>query len=335
MKVLYVYRSKELKMHSIENCFSIVRDSLSNELQIDECYVPFPKANLTSIIKNALYVRKTYKKNKYDVVHITGDIHYACLFLPRKKTILTIHDVRGLYAYKGFKKFIYTLLWIKMPIFKSSKITCISNFTSAEVLSVYKKAKRKIVIIPDPINDILRPSIKNFNSVTPSVLMIGTIPNKNIERAAIALRDIKCKLTIIGVLSKSQIEVLTENNINYTNLINLDDYGIYEEYLKSDIVLFPSTYEGFGMIVIEAQMVGRVVVTSNIEPLISVASDGACLVDPLSAESIKNGVVLVINNKEYREKLIEKGFENAKQYSSKVVSKEYYKLYLQMLKGQL
>ena len=47
------------------------------------------------------------------------------------------------------------------------------------------------------------------------------------------------------------------------NLIGLSDEELVREYQKSDILAFASTLEGFGMPIVEAQIVGRPVVTSN------------------------------------------------------------------------
>ena len=60
-----------------------------------------------------------------------------------------------------------------------------------------------------------------------------------------------------------------------------------QEYKDADLISFPSTFEGFGMPIIEGQAVGRPVITSNIEPMVSVAADAAILVDPFNIESIR------------------------------------------------
>ncbi len=94
--------------------------------------------------------------------------------------------------------------------------------------------------------------------------------------------------------------------------------------------LFPSTYEGFGLPVIEGQKAGRPVITSNISPLQEVAGGGACLVDPLDIQSIRSGILQVINNGEYRLEIVQKGFENVKQYIPEKIAGEYIKVYQQV-----
>lgn len=96
-------------------------------------------------------------------------------------------------------------------------------------------------------------------------------------------------------------------------------------------MLFPSTYEGFGLPIIEAQATGRPVLTSKLEPMSSVAGDAACLVDPYSVESIRAGVKKIIENESYRNELIEKGFKNVERFQLKNVTKQYIDLYQELI----
>ncbi|WP_337871785.1 glycosyltransferase [Ignavibacterium sp.] len=50
---------------------------------------------------------------------------------------------------------------------------------------------------------------------------------------------------------------LNENKIDYENYVDLTDEEVFEQYKNCDIVLFSSTYEGFGMSMIEAKIVWK------------------------------------------------------------------------------
>jgi len=54
-----------------------------------------------------------------------------------------------------------------------------------------------------------------------------------------------------------------------------------EIYRASDVLIFPSRHEGFGLPIIEAMAFGMPVVSSNVDPLPEVVGDGGTLLDPL------------------------------------------------------
>jgi glycosyltransferase involved in cell wall biosynthesis len=58
-----------------------------------------------------------------------------------------------------------------------------------------------------------------------------------------------------------------------------------------------------------------------------VAGDAACLVDPESAESIREGILKIIEDEAYREGLVHKGFENVKRFAHEKISAQYAALY--------
>jgi glycosyltransferase involved in cell wall biosynthesis len=105
-------------------------------------------------------------------------------------------------------------------------------------------------------------------------------------------------------------------------------------YHEADILLFCSTIEGFGMPILEAQTVGRVVVTSNISSMPEVAGNGACLVDPLSISDIRNAIEWVCTSDDYRESLIQHGFENVKRFNPRTVARQYEAVYERVLNSK-
>src|ERR1039457_1051746 len=138
--------------------------------------------------------------------------------------------------------------------------------------------------------------------------------NKNICRVAEALQRIPCRLDIIGRLTERQREVLEFNRIQYTEQWDLSDQQVIEKYRQCDLVVFASIYEGFGMPIVEANATGRPVVTSNIGSMPEVAGTAACLVDPFDCASIREGILRVIEDADYRNNLVAQGYENAKRF---------------------
>jgi glycosyltransferase involved in cell wall biosynthesis len=98
-------------------------------------------------------------------------------------------------------------------------------------------------------------------------------------------------------------------------------------YAQADMVLFASTYEGFGLPIIEAQATGRPVVTSRVTAMPEVAGEGACLVDPYDVSSIRNGVLRVLDDGSYRDSLVHLGFENVRRFEPSLIASQYARLY--------
>ena len=265
-----------------------------------------------------------------DINHVTGDINFISFFFT-KKTITTFLDCFLLRELKFIKLFFFKKFWIIFPIKKSDYSVAISNQTKKELLNSCKFSENSILTIPVCYHRFLKKSNYRFNYKKPNILIIGTAKNKNIINSLKSLKNISCKVTIIGELSENIIKLLKKIDLDYLNYINLSNKEISTQYKKSDIILFPSTYEGFGLPVIEGQVCGKAVITSNISPMKDIAGvNGACLVNPYKVKEISKGILNIIQNKKYREKLISNGFKNSKKYSPKLIAKKYMSLYYKL-----
>lgn len=328
MKITYIFRSPS-KERSIERVFAPIMEQMkADRHKVHESFSKtsrlWPLSMLYNIIKYSVVSRQK------GVFHITGDIQYvACLMNP-KNTILTIHDCVMLHnenAPVWLKKMVYKL-WYEIPLKRLKYITCISETTRQDLISFFPWIANKVIVIPNSVNTNFEYREKKFNMEKPVILHIGTRTNKNLERVIQALNGINCHLKIIGKLSENQIKLLADNKIYYSNDIHISDEQIVKEYEEADIISFPSLFEGFGMPIIEGQTVGRPVVTSNQEPMKSVAGEGAVLVSPTNIEDIKNAFLTLIENSEYRKKVIEAGLMNARLFRASNIASlylEYYK----------
>jgi glycosyltransferase involved in cell wall biosynthesis len=324
-KVLYVER-KPSEYLSIEKVFRQIAASLSSNFVTDFQQMPFGFTAIDTFLNLLLF-----RKKKADIYHVTGHVNYAALRLPAENTVLTFHDLRFLRTKGRLRRFVLRKLLLDWPVQRLQYITAISEHTKREIVETTGCEPQKIRLLDVPLFDHFENTPAwRFNKARPAILQVGTLSNKNIQKLAAALAGIECVLRIIGRLSIEQLEALVRHNIDFENVVGLENKAMFEEYVKADVVAFCSTYEGFGLPIIEAQAVGRVVVTSNLSPMTDTAGGAAEFVDPNSAESIRNGILRVINNDEYRAGLINKGSENVQRFRSEIVAGQYEDLYNEM-----
>jgi glycosyltransferase involved in cell wall biosynthesis len=61
-----------------------------------------------------------------------------------------------------------------------------------------------------------------------------------------------------------------------------------------------------------------------------VAGDAACIINPYDILEIRAGLSKIINNPDYRNKLIENGYENAKRFNAKKIADQYHAIYQEL-----
>lgn len=328
-RILYIFRKPSL-FFSIENIFNLLAGLLSQEpeFRIDKTVLPASGLSLSAILANRAAVRR----EKADLYHITGDVHYVCFFLPARKTVLTIHDCVFMVQTSGLKRWMLKKLLLDWPVARCKWITTISEKTRRDIVRFTGCDENRIQVIPNPVQMHFTRSGRPFNTGKPVILFIGSTPNKNLQRVIGALKEIPCVLHIIGEIPSERKAELEKSGVEHVNFLGLSEDEMAERYIAADLVLFPSTYEGFGMPIIEGQTAGRAVVTSDLSPMKEVAGEGACLVDPENIEAIRQGVLAIIRNAAYREDLIEKGFKNVRRYEPGAVAIQYRGLYHAILK---
>ena len=325
MEVVFINRNPKIGF-SIHKVFLPIINSMRSYAKVKCLDLIGVTGRISDVLKNCSIVSQEISPDKNVIYHITGDVHYCTLPLWNRKVIVTVHDLGRYFVLKGIHKRLYWLLRI-FPLHFAKKVVCISNATVNEVNQVIKLPKSRITIIPDEVGEEFQYSEKIFNSDRPTILHIGTRPHKNLTRTIEALKGIKCQLRIVGMVADSDIELMDENGIDYSIVHNLSNVELLQEYQNADIINFPSIHEGFGMPIIEGQAIGRLVITSDIEPMKSVAGDGAILCNPYDIKSIREAYLKGITNCKYREKVTKAGLENVKKYKLEHITKQYFELY--------
>jgi glycosyltransferase involved in cell wall biosynthesis len=322
----YQRRPRPAGNYSLEAIFEDLRKRLP-QIESRQVIAPFFSNGL--LPRLAIAVHAWYSQK--GITHITGDITFAALLLRRKTTVLTILDCIGADR-PGLKGWLYRKIWFEWPVRRSAIVSTISEASKKDIILYSRCSPNKVIVTGVAISPLFKKSEKNFNKAKPRILQVGTAPNKNIERLAIALKDIKCELRVIGKLNESQLQALSDNAIVFSQAAGLSEEQLVNEYRMSDIIAFASTLEGFGMPILEGNAVGRVVVTSNCKSMPEVAGKAACLVDPFSTVSIREGFLKVIGDDDFRATLIENGFRNLERFSPQIIADRYYRIYLSLNK---
>lgn len=329
MTVVHFVRKKRPHANfSIEGLYKSIREELKDKVNIEVVYCPFYSNGFFRRLLNCIYAAFKQK----DVNHVTGDVNYLNLFFNKNKNIITILDCGLLHRTSGFKHWLAKKIWYEIPVKRAKYVVAISEATKNEILKYVKCDPEKIKVIYVPVSPIFKRYDKGFNKEKPVILHLGTAPNKNLPRLIKALNGITCKLVIIGKLKDEQLEALNENNIEYENYFDLTIEEVYEQYKKCDMLAFVSTYEGFGMPIVEANITGRPVITSNLLSMPEVAGNAALIVDPYNIDEIRNGIMKISKDDNFRNELIEKGFMNCKRFELSQTSNDYLQLYKETIR---
>ncbi len=208
---------------------------------------------------------------------------------------------------------------------KADAVTTVSVATKNDILRFFPKYRKKIHVIPTVIDPRFTPVEKAFNTERPTILLLGSAPNKNLKRVLKATKGLNVHLSIVAQLDAEEKALLAGQSYEVASSISFE--SLLEKYQQTDIVMLCSTLEGFGMPIIEAQATGRVVLTSNCSSMPDVAGKGALLVDPFSISSMREGLEKLISDSKLRDTLINEGFENTKRFLPEVVAQQYFTLY--------
>lgn len=316
--------------YSIERLFDAVVAALPAdryEVRLRLC----PIENKGLLRRLALIIWATCRQS--DVNHVTGDVNFLGLLMRRSRTLLTITDSASMQRLVGWKRWFYRTFWIRLPIWRAGHVAAISEATLHETMSYVRSDHAKFSVIPCCTPRGMSAEPRPFPDSHPRILAVGTKSNKNLPRLIEALAGVPCRLVVVGALTESQQELLVRHGVEIENHVHLDDAAMALQYRKADMVVFVSTYEGFGLPILEGQTVGRPVITSRRSPMQEVAGAGAVLVDPESVDEIRDAVLRIIRDPQYRATLVQAGFENIWAYTPEIIARQYASVYEALFSG--
>ena len=176
--------------------------------------------------------------------------------------MLTLLDCFGAER-SGIAGSLFRKLWIEWPVKRAALVTTISTASKEDIVKYAGCSPDKVRVIGVAISNQYKRVDKTFNAECPSLLQVGTSTNKNIERLAEALVGLNCRLVVVGNLNASQLTALQEYRIDFQNRSGLTQEELIQAYVDCDVVTFVSTFEGFGMPILEGNAVAQPGVTST------------------------------------------------------------------------
>ncbi|MEM9732245.1 MAG: glycosyltransferase [Pseudomonadota bacterium] len=329
IRVGFFLRHQRSGFHSIEKVFQTVAEHMSDDIEIIRFTTPYPSKGIVNRLKAIFWARRAFHDEKIEVAHILGDEHFLCFGLPRKKTVLTIHDLNVIDAASGLRKRALALLWAILPVYWCQIITTISRKSAQQIMNIAQNNGAKIVVIENPLPVQMR--VPKEDRLSNTILQIGTKENKNIERLISAVKGLDVRLAIVGPLSTAQKDLLASNGVTYENHVDISDAQLEALYEKCGLVSFVSLNEGFGMPIIEGQAASRPVIVSDRSPMREVAGEGVVLADPLNVDSIRLGIERLLSDKTLRAQTIANGRQNVARYDPPTIAHQYADIYRSLL----
>jgi glycosyltransferase involved in cell wall biosynthesis len=247
---------------------------------------------------------------------------------------MIIHHLLSDQRKSPFKDFIE-----RVYIKTADKIVTVSNTTHKILLE--KKIINKDIDIIEPGLDILpEKEIRIKTNDIFKILFIGTIEKRKglnlLIEALHILQFNKFELTVIGNIKTynyySEILSLIEKYSLKQNIIflqNLSNEDLIKKYSESDCLVFPTLWEGYGMVVTEAMACGLPIIASDIPSIRELMSEGkhGYLVEPSRPDLIADKLNILFNNPELRKRMAINCIEKAKHFKNwNEISKLHYEL---------
>ncbi|KZX14600.1 glycosyltransferase family 4 protein [Methanobrevibacter filiformis] len=279
--------------------------------------------SLFFIIFGTIKLVQIVKKHDIDIIHghylfPPGLIAILGGFFTKKKVYITAHgsDIFNLYKNKGFMRPI-----LKFILKKAYKVLVVSEALKEEIIKINIKGIEEKVRInlnavdinkfkPDNSYLFKKELIKDYDIIENQaiILYVGRLDKeKNVESLIEAKKHLKTPSTLVivgyGPLENNLKEKIKKEKIS--NVIFTGKRKDIENIIpSSDILVLPSFYESFGIVLIEALSCGKPVIGSDIKSIRSIITeDVGLLIDPNNTKDITNKIDLILTNKDLKKKM--------------------------------
>ena len=270
--------------------------------------------------------------------------YYRICNNPNAINITTVHDFTYEYFSHGLKKHIHT--WQKRKaIMNSEYIICISENTKKDLFKFIPQAANKnIQVIYNGVSDdykVLSHNEINRTDNIPTqkyIVFVGARGGyKNFKLAAKAIAQSDYDLVIVGspLTEKEKSELnayINPERYHCTGRISNQELNVI--YNNAFALLYPSSYEGFGIPVLEAQKAGCPVIAYNASSIPEIIGETPLLLQELSTKEILR-CFHILENETSRNNIIATGLENAKRFTWDKMYEQICDIYNEIIKNNI
>lgn len=340
MKLIFEYRVLTHTLFTgVEN---YAHNIYKNIKKMCDVYVATPKIEIKNKFFAHLWTHLVLPLKKGDILFCPANI--TPLFVPKdKRVVVTIHDLAFLIYPQSFSLSfrVYYKLVVPYIIKRADRIITVSNYSKNEIEKHYPHSKGKISVVYNGYN-------REFCKIASvekkrQILFVGSMnERKNLSgmlRAFELLSDNTYRLIIVGNFSSNfNIDIEHKMLLNKAKMnpniefkSDVDNSELVRLYNESELFVFLSFYEGFGLPILEAMACGTAVVSSDSSSMPEVGGDAAIYCNSSNTHEIKEAIETLIYNKELREKMQNLGLERVKLFSWEKSAKEHLAVFEKVL----
>ncbi|HEV3330993.1 MAG TPA: glycosyltransferase family 1 protein [Bryobacteraceae bacterium] len=283
---------------------------------------------------------------------------YVIPLLARCPTFLIHHG-----SYEGYPQAFnwWALNKARMAYAASAKratVVCtVSEYSKRDMVRFYGLRPERVHVVPDgvdtrcfrPIQELPRLAewrVRTFGSDVPFIVYVGKPTERRnltllIQAFAALKREngIPHKLLIVGadlpgtspfrlVIAREHLE----DEVIVLGYLGHDEMPMV--YNAADLLVYPSSYEGFGMPVLEAMACGAPVIALNNTAFPEFAGGIAHLLPNAQIATLKEGIHAVLSDAAWREKMAREGPKRAAAYDWRLVTRRYLDLMLPLAESR-
>lgn len=284
-----------------------------------------------------------------DIYHgLSNEIPYG-IHHTRIRTVITIHDLIFLEhpeLYNSFDRYVYRKK-VAYGTRMANRVIAVSEQTKSDIIRLLKVDESRIRVVYQGCHrqfynrvseETLRYIRNQFALPSDYLLYVGTIEErKNLLRIVVSMDEgnIDCPLVVVGRKTayysqvKNYIEKHRMNHIQFLDQVQVSDLPAI--YQGSRGFIYPSSYEGFGIPILEALNSGIPVITTAGGCLEETAGNGGILVNPGNPEEMIHAIRQVLDDSALRDKLIREGGAHALKFREEHTIPSLYKVYLECM----